>query len=106
MIYHKIWQFRTGKILPESYEDADWTDISIESIRIRLEDLVRFGIHHFVLLTLKSWILLTAWIKRTDTKVKKKLYLFLHRNANVEPTAKPSEFISDIKQNKEKDSLS
>ena len=101
MITYKAWQFRTGKIVPESYEEADWTDISIESIRTRLVELVRFAAHHTILVALKFWILFTHWIRRTDAKVKRKLYHFLHKNAHLEPTGKPSSFISNIKAHKE-----
>jgi hypothetical protein len=101
MIARKIWQFRTARIVPGSYEEADWTDLSIGSIRMRLIDIAKFGVHHFVLLMLKAWILVSNWIRITDRKIKVKLTHLLHRNGHLPEVGSPSEFLTVMHAHKE-----
>ena len=101
MIARKIWQFRTRRILEGSYEEADWTDLSIESIRVRLGELLTFSIHHFVLLALKLWIIISNSIKRIDRWIKKRLTLVLHKNGHLPAGGRPSKFIRNIRARKD-----
>ena len=95
MIARKIWQLRTGRVTP-GYEEADWHDISIEGIRLRLIEIVQFAVHHFVLLALKGWILLTNAVKHTDRTVKKSLTQVLSKNGHLPKGGKPSEFLAKV----------
>ena len=101
MIARKVWQLRSGRIVAGSYEEADWADLSIESIRTRLIEIAKFTVHHGVLATLKLWIFATTWIKRTDRKIKEKLTLVLHKNGHLPITGKPSRFLRNIKAHKD-----
>ncbi|MEI8129914.1 MAG: hypothetical protein WCG55_00205 [bacterium] len=102
LIGHKIWLFRTGKILPESYEAADWHDLSIESIRMRLVDLAKFAVHHFVLMALKVWILISTWVRNTDGKVKARLNRLITKNGHLTQGGRPSGFLKNIRAHKDK----
>lgn len=101
MIARKIWQLRSGRILPGSYEEADWTDLSIESIRTRLIEITKFGVHHFVLFMLKIWILLANGIRKTDKKIKGSLTQVLHKNGHYPAGGKPSGFLKHIRAHKD-----
>jgi|GEM_PF-1736796 len=101
LIARKIWQLRTARILPGSYEEADWTDLSIESIRVRLVEIAKFSVHHFVLFMLKLWIIVSTWIKRTDMKIKDKLMHLLHKNGHLPAGGKPSNFLKNIRTHKD-----
>ena len=104
MIARKMWLLRTGKILVGTYEEADWTDLSIENIRSYLVEIAKIAIHKTVLLSLKTWILFTHFIRRTDKHVKTKLVNMIHKNGRYTADAnqKPSEFLQGIKQHKDK----
>ena len=93
MIARKIWQFRSGRIVPGSYEEADWTDLSIESIRTRLVEIAKFAVHHFVLFALKVWIKVSNWVRVTDRKIKERLTRLLHRNGHLPEGGTPSRFL-------------
>ena len=101
LIARKIWQFRSGRILPDSYEPADWTDLSIERVRERLLEISKFTIHHTVLIMLKVWIKTAHWIRMMDRKIKMRLTHLLHRNGHLPEGGKPSEFLNMIQAHKE-----
>jgi hypothetical protein len=101
LVARKIWQFRSRRLVPGSYEEADWHDLSIESVRIRLIELGKFGVHHFVLFALKVWIVVAYWFRKGDRKVKEGLTKVLHKNAHLPEGGKPSGFIKNMKQHKE-----
>lgn len=101
MIARKIWQLRTGRIIAGSYEEADWTDLSIESIRFRLGELVKYTIHHFVLFALKAWILISYWARRTDRAIRIWLTRILHKNGHLPTGGKPSGFLKNIRTTKD-----
>ncbi len=104
LVARKIWQLESGRIVPQSYEEADWTDLSIESIRNRVAELLKFGVHHSVLITLKGWILTSHAIKRFDHKVRERLMHIIHKNAQyptITTDAKPSEFLSGIREHRD-----
>jgi hypothetical protein len=92
LIARKIWMLRSGQIIAGSYEEADWTDISIESIRVRLIDVLKFLVHYSVLYTLKAWILVSHFIKRCDKRIREKLMHVIHKNAHgdLDTSASPS----------------
>lgn len=102
LIGRKVWLFRTGKIVPESYEEADWHDLSIESIRMRLIELAKFTVHHFVLLALKLWILISTWVRNTDGKVKARLTRLITKNGHHANGGRPSGFLKNIRAHKDK----
>lgn len=101
MIARKVWQFRTGRISLSGYEEADWSDLSIESVRMRLIEVTKFAIHHFVLLVLKLWILAANLTRRIDRKIKEKLMHLLHKNGHLPPGGKPSRFLKNIRDHKD-----
>lgn len=101
LIAHKVWQLRTGKIVLDSQEKADWHDLSIESIRQRLLEIMKFAVHHTVLIALKTWIVTTNWIKRADAKVKVRLTHMIHKNASLPEGGKPSGYLKDIRSHKD-----
>lgn len=101
LIARKIWQFRSGRVVPGSYEPADWTELSIESVRMRLIELVKFAMHHFVLAMLKTWILLSNWIRKTDSRIKGKLMQLLHRNGHLPEGGSPSRFLHLMHKHKD-----
>ncbi len=100
MITRKIWQIRKGQIVAGSYEEAEWTDLSIESVRARLIELLKFSIHHFVLFLLKVWIITTNWVKRTDKNIKDRLMHVIHKNGHLPVKGKPSGFLKQIREHK------
>ena len=104
MIARKMWFLRTGKIVAGSYEEADWTELSIENIRSYIVELLKMAIHKIVLTSLKIWILFTHFIKRSDKQVKAKLMHLIHKNGHYTADAnqKPSEFLKGIKEHKDK----
>ena len=104
MTARKWWLLRTGKIIAGSYEEADWTDLSVESIRSYFVGLIKISVHKSVLFSLKSWILFTHFIKRSDKLVKAKLLHLIHKNGRyeVDINQKPSEFLKNIKTHKDK----
>lgn len=101
IIAHKMWQFRAGHIVSGGYEEADWTDLSIESVRMRLTEIAKFSVHHFVLFALKVWMVTSNWVKRTDSNVKNKLTQVLHKNAHLPAGGKPSRFLKHIRDHKD-----
>ncbi len=103
MIARKIWLVRRGAYAPGTYEEADWTELSIEAVRMRLMELAKFTAHHSVLLALKAWIVAANWLRRTDRAIKERLTRFLHTNGHYAggEGAKPSGFIADIRAHKE-----
>ena len=101
MIAHKVWQLRSGRIATGSYEEADWHDLSIESIRLRLLEVAKFSVHHFVLYTLKLWILISSFIRRTDARIKYKLTHLIHKNGHLPAGGEPSVYLKDIKGHKD-----
>jgi hypothetical protein len=101
LIVRKIWQFRSGRIVPGSYEPADWTDLSIESIRMRLVELAKFAVHHFVLFALKVWIKTTNLVHSIDRRIRAKLTRLLHRNGHLPHGGKPSPFLDAMHAHKE-----
>ncbi len=100
MIARKIWQFRTRRIVPGSYEQADWHDLSIESIRLRLLEIAKFAVHHGVLSALKLWIIISSSIRRTDARIKDKLTRVIHKNAHLPAQGKPSGFLKNVRDHK------
>ncbi len=102
LIGHKVWLFRTGKIITGSYEEADWHDLSIESIRMRLIEFAKFTVHHIVLLTLKAWILISTWVRKTDGKVKDRLTRLITKNGHHPIGGRPSGFLKNIRAHKDK----
>ena len=103
MIARKIWLLESGRILPGSYEEADWTDMSLVSIRTRLVELLRIGVHYAVLATLKAWIITSHTIKKADRYVRNKLIHIIHKNAQYPEMgieSAPSSFLADIKEHK------
>lgn len=101
LIARKVWQFRSGRVIPGSYEPADWTDLSIESVRLRLIEIAKFSVHYAVLFALKGWIITAHWVRRLDRKMKDKLTHLLHRNGHLPEGGHPSEFISSVRAHKE-----
>jgi len=101
MIARKIWQLRSGRITGGSYEEADWTDLSIEIVRTRLVEITKFSVHHFVLAMLRVWIIGSTWVRRTDKKIKDKLTHVLHKNAHLPAGGKPSRFLKNIRAHKD-----
>lgn len=101
LIARKVWQFRKGLLVEGSYEEADWTDLSIESVRARMIELTKFGVHHFVLFALKIWIIASNSIKGADKHVKTKLTKVLHKNAHYPAGGKPSRFLKRIRDHKD-----
>jgi len=104
MIIRKMWLLRTGKIIAGSYEEADWTDISLDSIRYYFVEILKITIHKTVLFSLKIWILFTNFFRKTDKKVRSKLVRVIHKNSQykADKNQKPSEFLSDIKDHRDK----
>ena len=102
LIARKIWQFRSGRILPGSYEPADWTDLSIESVRERLVEIAKFAVHHIVLFALRAWIKVSNWVRTTDRKIKEKLTQLLHRNGHLPEGGMPSKFMNMMHAHKDK----
>jgi hypothetical protein len=103
MIARKIWLLKSGRIVPGSYEEADWTDMSLISIRYRLVELLRLGVHYAVLATLKAWIITSHTVKKADRYVRAKLMHIIHKNAQypeVTTESTPSSFLADIKEHK------
>lgn len=101
LIARKVWQFRSGRIVPGSYEPADWTELSIESVRERLIEIAKFSVHHAVLLALKVWIIASNGVRRFDAKLKVRLTRLLHRNGHLPEGGEPSEFIHAMRARKE-----
>ena len=103
MIARKIWMLRTGQILPGTYEEADWTDISVEGVRGRLIELLKFGIHYTVLYTLKAWILVSHFIKKCDRYIRERLTHIIHKNAHkqLDTSISPSGFLQSMREHKE-----
>ena len=101
LIARKVWLFRPGKIVPESYEEADWHDLSIESIRTRLIEFAKFAVHHIVLFTLKAWILISTWVRKTDSKVKARLTRLITKNGHLPEGGRPSGFLKNIRAHKD-----
>lgn len=103
MIARKIWLLESGRISAQSYEEADWTDMSLVSVRIRLVELLRVGVHYSVLAALKVWILTSHSVRKADRYVRTKLMHIIHKNAQY-PTegvqSAPSPFLADIKEHK------
>ena len=104
LVVRKMWLLRTGKIIAGSYEEADWTDLSIENIRSYLLELSKLAIHKTILFSLKLWILFTHLIRRTDKHVKTKLMKMIHKNGHYTADAnqKPSEFLTDIQEHRDR----
>lgn len=100
MIARKIWHIRKGQVVAGSYEEADWTELSIESVRARLIELLKFSIHHFVLFLLKVWIITSNWVKRTDKNIKERLMHVIHKNGHLPVKGKPSGFLKHIREHK------
>jgi hypothetical protein len=102
MVTRKIWLLRSGRIVPGSYEEADWTELSIESIRQRLVELFKFGVHYSTLFILKIWIVSAYLIRSFDTFVRRKLTGILNKNAHraIASKEKPSEFLQDVQAHK------
>ena len=103
MIARKVWMLRTGQIVPGSYEEADWTDVSVESVRARLLELLKFTIHYTVLFALKAWILASYLFKRTDRYIRERLARIVHKHARrpSETGAAPSEFLQSVMDHKD-----
>ena len=102
LIARKIWQFRSGRIVPGSYEPADWTELSVESVRMRLAELAKFAVHHIVLFALRVWIVVSNWVRATDRKIKDRLTHLLHRNGHLPEGGSPSRFLHLMHKQKEK----
>ncbi len=102
LIVRKAWQIRSGKVVPGSYEEGDWHHLSIESVRTRLVEVVKFGVHHFVLFALKVWILLSGSFRKADAQVKVKLTHVLRKNGHLPARGKPSGFLKNIRAHKDK----
>lgn len=101
MIARKIWKLRKGQIVAGSYEEADWTELSVEAVRNRFLEIVKFSVHHFILVMLKIWIITSNWVKQTDANVKNRLMHKLHKNAQHPVGAKPSRFLRHIRDHKD-----
>ena len=93
MIARKMWLLRTGKIVAGSYEEADWTDLSVEKIRFHFVEILKIGFHKAVLFCLKTWIVFIHHIRKTDERVKAKLIHHINKNGQhvAELDKKPSE---------------
>ena len=104
MIARKMWLLRTGKVFVGSQEETDWTDLSIENIRLVLVELLKISIHKIILFSLKTWILFTNHIRKTDKHVKTKLTHLINKNGHrtIDINQKPSEFLSSIKSHRDK----
>lgn len=104
LIGRKMWLLRTGRISVGSNDDANWANLSIESIKYYVIEFLRISIHKTVLFLLKIWILFSNFVKRSDKKVKNKLMNMIHKNSpyNKKTDQKPSNFLEDIKEHKEK----
>ncbi len=103
LVARKIWLLRSGQIVPGSYEEADWTDISLIAIRTRIIEVLRLGVHHGVLLALKGWILLSHSVRKADRRVKEKLMHVIHKNAQYPEgtvSGTPSAFLAGMKERK------
>lgn len=105
MIARKVLKLRKGEILPGSYEETDWTELSIEAVRIRLIEVLKFSIHHFILTMLKIWIISSNWVRKVDMVIKEKLMHVLHKNGHLPAGGKPSRFIKNIRDHKKQVSL-
>jgi len=104
MIIRRVWQIRTGKIIfNETFEETDWTELSVESVRTRLVELLKFAVHHSVLFVLKLWIIISYLIRNVDKFIRERLTHLLHKNAHrpITTSEKPSDFINDMKAHKE-----
>jgi len=100
LIARKVWQLRSGAIVAGSYEETDWTDVSIESIRTRLFELAQWAVHHFVLFGLRVWIIISYSFKRADRYVHQRITHFLHKNAHYPEGGKPSRFLKKMREHK------
>jgi hypothetical protein len=101
MIGFRIWQLQTGRILNDaSYEESDWTELSVEIVRAHLLEWTKIAIHHGILYSLKGWIKFSAFLKRTDYYIRKKLMHFLHKNGHLPEGGKPSIFLKRITAHK------
>ena len=67
-------------------------------------EIIKIAVHRIILTSLKIWILFTHFIRRADRRIRAKLMHMIHKNAqyNADTAQKPSEFLSDIKEHKEK----
>jgi nitrate reductase gamma subunit len=101
MIARKIWKLRKGQIVAGSYEEADWTELSVEAVRNRFLEIMKFSVHHFILVMLKVWIITSNWVKQMDSSVKNRLMHKLHKNAQHPAGAKPSRFLKHIREHKD-----
>ena len=103
LIARKIWMLRSGQIIAGSYEEADWTDISIEGIRTRIIDVLKFLVHYSVLYTLKAWILVSHFIRRCDKRIRERLMHVIHKNAHgdIDTATSPSDFIQSVRERKD-----
>lgn len=103
LIARKVWMLRSGQIVVGSYEEADWTDISIESVRTRCIEILKFLVHYSVLYTLKTWIIVSHFIKRCDKRIRAKLTHVIHKNAHgdIDTSASPSGFIQSVRDRKD-----
>ncbi len=100
MIGRKIWKLRNGTIVAGSYEEADWTELSVEAVRNRFLEIIKFSIHHFILVMLKVWIITSNWVKQADANIKNRLMYKLHKNAQHPAGVKPSRFLKHIRDHK------
>ena len=101
MTFFRIWQLRTGRVQTNaSYEESDWTELSVEIVRARLLEWTKIALHHGILYSLKAWIKLSAFLKKTDRYIRAKLMHFLHKNGHYPEGGKPSIFLKRITAHK------
>lgn len=94
---------RTGRLsLDPSFERADWTELSVEVIRVRMAEAIKFSTHHAALSLLKVWIKTSHSVKQLDRTVRAKLLAFLHKNGHAHGgiSGSPSAFLRNIKKHK------
>lgn len=102
----KVFLVRNGKVIIDpSYEKADWAELSVEAIRVRLIEAIKWSSHAVALIVLKSWIISSHAVRGWDRTVRTKLTRFVRRHGQYPKTdSKPSEFIETIRSIKEESS--
>ena len=102
MIGFRMWQLNKGRVVTDaSYEESDWTELSVEIVRARLIEWTKLGLHHSLLYALKVWIKLAAFLRKIDARIREKLTHFLHKNGHYPEGGKPSVFLKRITAHKQ-----
>lgn len=101
ILYRRVWQMRTARIVMNTgVEEADWSRISIETIKTRLIELAKIGAHLSLLFALKIWIKTAYALKKVDKWVRVKIMNLLHHNGHYGSGGKPSRFLEHISKHK------